>query len=206
VSAVLYLEGGSAGPDSKDLQIRCREGFRKLLERCGYRGRMPRLFASGSRQSAFKDFEIAQASTAPGRYIAMWIDSEDPLSDPEETWQHLARRDGQTCPADATNDQVLFMTTCMETLIVADHAALNNHYGSKLQISALPPLHGLEDRNRHDVQDCLVKATGRCRNRYEKGRRSFQVLACLDPDVLVAHLPSFHRARRILDQRHKPAT
>lgn len=43
MSAVLYLEGGASGADSKELQIRCREGFRKLLEKSGHKGRMPRL-------------------------------------------------------------------------------------------------------------------------------------------------------------------
>ena len=35
VSASIYLEGGG---DSKELHIRCREGFRKLLENCGFQG------------------------------------------------------------------------------------------------------------------------------------------------------------------------
>jgi hypothetical protein len=43
VSAYIYVEGGGAGADSKDVDIRCREGFRKLLENCGFEGRMPRL-------------------------------------------------------------------------------------------------------------------------------------------------------------------
>jgi hypothetical protein len=59
VSATIYLEGGSSGPGSKDLQIRCREGFRKLLEKCNYKGRMPHLVACGSRGAAFGDFKIA---------------------------------------------------------------------------------------------------------------------------------------------------
>jgi hypothetical protein len=201
VSATLYLEGGASGADSKDLQIRCREGFRKLLENCDYKGRMPRLFACGSRDAAFDDFKIAHGGRGVGDYVAMWIDSEDPLTDLEATWDHLTRRDSWTQPAGAANDQVLFMTTCMETLIVADHAALSDHYQTKLQGSALPPLVNLENRERHDVQDKLVHATRNCTNAYAKGKRSFEILAKLKPATLQKHLPSFARTTRILNQK-----
>ena len=201
MSTTLYIEGGASGPDSKDLQIRCREGFRKLLEKCGYKGRMPRLFACGQRGAAFDDFKIALAGKAAGDYVAMWIDSEEPLTDPDSAWEHLTRHDHWEQPAGATDEQVLFMTTCMETLIVADRAALNDQYGAKLQVSALPPLVDLENRGRHDVQNALVHATAGCSNFYTKGKRSFEILAKLTPDTLGGYLPSFVRTRRILDDR-----
>ena len=74
MSATLYLEGGASGADSKELQIRCRAGFRKLLEKCDYKGRMPHLIACGSRQVAFDDFEIGLDGNVAGDYIALWID------------------------------------------------------------------------------------------------------------------------------------
>jgi hypothetical protein len=161
---------------------------------------MPRLSACGSRDAAFGDFQIGLAEKAAGAYVAMWIDSEDPLTDLEAAWKHLRRRDHWMKPAGATDDQVLFMTTCMETWIVADHSALAEHYGAKLQVSALPPLVNLENRERHDVQDKLVHATRNCSNAYVKGKRSFEILAKLSPGALGTHLPSFVRVRRILDQ------
>ena len=201
MSATIYLEGAARGPDSKDLQIRCREGFRKLLEKCDYKGRMPRLFACGSRDGAFDDFKIALAAKRASDYVAMWIDSEDPLADLEATWAHLTHRDKWMQPAGATDDQVLLMTTCMETLFAADHAALADHFGAKLQVSALPPLFQLENRERHDVQDRLFHATRHCTNPYAKGTRSFELLAKLTPSTLSGRLPSFARTRRILDQK-----
>jgi hypothetical protein len=199
--SVIYLEGGASGPDSKDLQIRCREGFRKLLEKCDYKKRMPRLFACGSRDSAFDDFKRALSERQASDFVALWIDSEDPLTDLEATWAHVTRRDKWTKPIGATDDQVLFMTTCMETLVAADRAALRDHYGAKLQPSALPPLVQLENRPRHDVQDKLAHATRNCTNAYAKGKRSFDILAKLNPATLAEHLPSFVRTRRILDQK-----
>ncbi len=66
MSAHLYVEGG----ESKEDQIRCREGFRKLLEKAGFSGRMPRLSACGGRGSVFDDFKTAYALRKVGDYIA----------------------------------------------------------------------------------------------------------------------------------------
>lgn len=199
MSARLYLEGGAQGADSKEQKIRCREGFRKLLERCDFGRRMPKLTACGSRDDAFGNFKIGLKGN--DNYVALWIDSEDPLTDLESAWKHLKQRDNWTQPTGAKDDQVLFMTTCMETLITADRAVLETHYGPKLQSSALPPMVDLEQRNRHDIQDKLVHATRKCTNSYAKGKRSFEVLAKLTPNTLEQYLPSFVRIRRILDDK-----
>jgi len=162
---------------------------------------MPRLYSCGSRGATLEDFKTGHAQRTVGDYIAIWIDSEEPLADAEATWKHLKRHDDWMKPAGATDDQVLFMTTCMETLIVADRAALADHFGPKLQDSALPPVVGLESRSRHDIQDALLHATRNCTNAYAKGRRSFEVLPKLTPSTLERHLPSFARSRRVLDER-----
>ncbi len=197
VSAILYLEGGG---DSKELHARCREGFRRLLEGCGFQGRMPRLVAGGGRDAVFGDFICAHTGKKAD-FVAMWIDSEDFPADLEAAWAHLKARDGWTQPAEAEEDQVLFMTTCMETWLVTDRVALRDYFGTQLQDSALPPLNQLERRERHDVQDRLAHATRQCVNPYLKGKRSFGLLAQLTPAVLEQHLPSFVRVRRILNEK-----
>lgn len=202
MSAILYLEGGG---DSKELHVRCREGFRKLLEKCGFmqQRRMPRLFASGGRATVFDDFSTAHGNNPGDNYVAMWIDSEDPIEGIEAAWEHL--QNVKTVPQwkrpeGASDDQVLFMTTCMETWIVTDRGALKDHYGNKLQDSALPPLVDLELRSRHDVQKQLIHATRNCSNAYSKGKQSFEILGKLSPTTLDKNLPSFVRIRRILDE------
>lgn len=197
VNKTIYIEGGG---DSKELHTRCRKGFRKLLEKCGFTGYMPRLVACGGRDSAFDDFKIAHANKSNSDYVAMLIDSEDPLKD-LDAWEHLKIRDGWDKPLGSENDQVLFMTTCMETWIVADRDALTKHYRSELQISALPPLVDLESRYRQDIQDYLFHATRDCSNAYKKGKSSFDVLEKLSPDKLELHLPSFVRVKQILEDR-----
>lgn len=198
MKVTIYLEGGG---DSKELHTRCREGFRKLLERCGFVGKMPKLVACGGRSQAYDDFCTAHRNASQRCIVLMLIDSEDPMADIETTWPHLKVRDGWEKPDNASDEQVLMMTTCMETWIVADRAALKAHYGQNLQESGLPAVANLESRLRDAVQGALVHATRNCANKYEKGKRSFQILAELTPETLSAHLPSFVRTKRILSEK-----
>lgn len=129
----------------------------------------------------------------------MLIDSEDPVDDIERTWDHLRRHFGWPKPANTTDDQVLFMTTCMETWIAADREALNEAYGRRgMNENALPPLEVLESRSRQDVFNRLRNATG---GQYDKGEESFRVLGKLNPGTIEPLLPSFARARRILNEK-----
>ena len=198
MSARIYLEGGG---DSKELHVRCREGFRKLLERCGFKGRMPHLIACGGRNDAYDDFKTAHTTQSDSKYIAMLIDSEEPVDDIDAPWQHLNHYDGWDKPDRASDSQVLFMTTCMETWIISDRETLASHYGSKLQSSALPALDDIESRSRHDVHEGLAHATRHCSNAYTKGKRSFEVLGKLSPPMLTVYLPSFRRAVHIFEER-----
>ena len=131
----------------------------------GFKGRKPRLVACGSRGNVFDRFRVAHPARGDA-YVAMWIDSEEPLNDAQKLWDHLKRHGGWEKPAGAVDEQVLFMTTCMETWIVADRAALREHYGSSLQEKVLPPMDNLERRSRDDVQERLELS--RCRGRHER--------------------------------------
>jgi hypothetical protein len=162
---------------------------------------MPRIVACGGRAATFDDFTTALSRSDDFEFVAMLIDSERPLSSIEATWRHLTEHEGWQQPRTADDEQVLFMTTCMETWIIADRATLAKHFGSALRTSALLPLQDLELRDRHAIQDSLEQATRQCSNAYRKGRRSFEVLGRLNPDVLDLHLPSFSRSRRILNER-----
>jgi hypothetical protein len=196
--STICLEGGG---DSNQLKIRCREGFRKLLQKCGFSRRMPRLVACGGRRAAFDRFNTAHGIALANEYVALLIDSEDPMSDIEAAWAHLKARDGWVQPQRANDDQVLLMTTCMETWIIVDRKTLTRHCRGNLQTSALPALGQIESRTRQDVQTRLVKATKGCSGAYAKGERSFQILGELDPEVLKRHLPSFARVLHILNTK-----
>jgi hypothetical protein len=199
VNARLFIEGG--GPEG-DLDSRCREGFRKLFEKAGFKGIMPRLIACRGRDEAFHDFETAIRHKKPNEFIALLVDSEDPMRDIEKAWEHLLIRDKWSKPEDAIDEQVLLMTTCMETWIASDRTTLRKHYGKNFNEKKLPPLHEIESRHRHEVQDALFNATAGCANSYNKGQRSYQVLGEILPSSLDA-LPSFQRVCRILKKNLK---
>ena len=73
---------------------------------------------------------------------------------------------------------MLFMTTSMETWIVADRDALREKFGQDLNENQLPVLVDLESRHRDDVYQRLRRATS---NGYSKGRVSFELVGSLDP-------------------------
>jgi hypothetical protein len=199
VTAKIYLEGGG---DSQELHVRCREGFRKLLKRRGFAGRLPGLVACGSRDATFDAFLTAHANAAQGDYVAMLVDSEDPVVDVERPWAHLKTQDNWDQPDDAEEEQALLMTTCMETWIASDRQALRDHYGARLQEGALPSLIDMESP-RAVVQRALADATRSCKAPYAKGKRSFEILARLDPAELERdnRRPSFKRVKRLLAKR-----
>ncbi len=201
MSARIYIEGGAKGPDSKEIKIRCQEAFHKLLDKMGIK-RKPRLKACGGRQSVYDDFCTAHASRKAD-YVAMLIDSEDPMTDVEEAWAHLnsvTTVPKWVKPTGAIDEQVLFMTTCMETWLIADRATLKQHYGDKPQKTVLLSLTDLEERDRHAVQTAITNATRNCSNAFKKGERSYEVLGKLNPAVLNS-LPSFARIATILKKK-----
>ena len=197
MSARIYIEGGG---DSKEQHTRCREGFRRLLERCGFTGRMPRLVACGGRSATFDDFKTAHEAAGTSDYVAMLVDSEDNVVDTEKPWEHLKYRDRWDRPQGADDDQVFLMVTCMETWIISDRVALQNHYGANLKQNALLSMSDLESKDRHAIQEALKRATENCSNAYVKGSRSFEVLGKLNPPEL-RRLPSFVRCERVLKER-----
>ena len=205
--AKIFAEGGG---DSKELISRCREGFHKLLENSGFAGRQPRIIPCGSRDNAYDNFKTAyeQGKTT---YVALLVDSEDPVADLNKPWEHLHNRDNKWGrPKDAkgdeaTDDQVFLMTTCMETWIVADRDGLKRYFDplnkELIRLNSLPSTANLETKQRHDILNALEIATKDCSNCYMKNKRSFKALANADPVILRKLLPAFDRMLRILNEK-----
>jgi hypothetical protein len=194
VSVRLYVEGGG---DSKELVERCQRGFRKLIERSGFTGRMPRIISCGSRQNAYDSFKTAVGDGVG--FPMLLVDSEEPLN--RATWDHLQHRDGWHRPVGVEDDQAQLMVACMETWIMAGASVLRRLFGSCLHVNALFPPQAIETRPCREVLDRLEQATRDCgrEKSYAKGRRSFQILAELDPAELRV-LPSFQRFVEALDR------
>ena len=194
----IYVEGGG---DTKALRSKCREGFRKLLEKASFKGRMPAIVACGARRDAYDDFRTAAANATPGQYPILLVDSEGPVSQPP--WQHLKAQDGWEQVDGTDPQQAQLMVQCMETWIVADREALRRHFGQCFRESSLRDNPDPQTIAKDDVQSDLASATRDCaRNRqYAKGRRSFELLGRLDPDRLKAVLPSFQSFGGVLARK-----
>lgn len=199
MKVTIYLEGGG---DSKYSQIQCRQGFRKLVKKVGFAGKMPGIFACGGRNAAFDDFKTAMNSKSPTDYPMLLVDSEDPIAGNTTPWNHLRTRDGWIPPNGVSDDQSQLMVTCMETWLIADRVALREVFGASLQDSTLLPENNLEQYGRHQVQEALEHATPDCgeKKAYKKGRRSFQVLEAVNPDTLKQRLPYFKRFIETLEK------
>ncbi|MCF7961591.1 MAG: hypothetical protein K9M08_12700 [Pirellula sp.] len=117
--AIIYLEGGGSGPNSKILDIRCERAFHKLLDRMGFTGRKPRLVACGGRDAVYKAFYTALRSTLNG-YVAMWIDSEE---------RHHVQQALETATKDCKNAYAKGKRS-FEIFEKLDHAALRQHLPS----------------------------------------------------------------------------
>ena len=167
---------------------------------------MPKLTASGDRNSAYKGFKSAHASASDQDYIAMLVDSEDPVKDVYSPWAHLVEREGWNVPPGATDEQVLLMATCMETWIVADGRALSAHYGQCLQMSALPAVYNLESKDTKTVQDSLFHATRNCTGPYDKGKKSYELLGQINPPPSTPCCPASRGHGTYWTQNCEPAT
>jgi hypothetical protein len=198
----LYIEGGG---DSREQHIRCREGFSKLLEKAGYSGRMPRIHAGGGREKTFDLLKTAIRCAGQNDYPILLVDSEDVISNSSLTaWTHLKARDNWDRPNGVADDQAQLMATCMETWIMADRVALRSFFGDLFNENALFSTIELETRHRHDVQDGLERATRSCKKKqYQKGTRSFELVAELHPETLRELLPHFQIFLDTLDRHLK---
>ena len=190
----IFVEGGG---ETKLLRTKCRQGFSKFFSKTGLEGRMPSIVASGSRRNAFDDFRAALRS--PGKYdfIVLLVDSEGPVT--TGPWQHLKKKpDNWAQPAGATDDQVHLMVQCMEAWFLADRDTLATYYGNGFNQKVLPAHQDIEKIPKDDISNGLKNATrsGVSKGEYSKGRHSFDILAQIDPDKVVAASP---QAKRLVD-------
>lgn len=190
----LFVEGGG---DGLDLRTECRRGFSSLIERAGFRGRMPRVIACGSRSDAYEQFAHACALKRRGGPTPMLlVDSEAPVKR-RTPWEHVASRvgDGWARPESASDEDLHFMVECMETWIVADREALRTFFGAGFHEKALPARANLEEVAKVELYRSLESATRACAKKgaYGKGPHSFKLLALVDPDRLRAVCPSAER-------------
>lgn len=190
----IYVEGG--GNENPKLRKALREGFTKLFERAGLRGRMPAVVAAGSRNEALADFRDSLKKPKDGQISLLLVDSEGPVKPDHDgkPWSHLYDRDGEDWkrPDGVEDDQAHLMVQMMESWFLADRAALVRYYGSEFDEGKLPNCpKTIEDISKKSILDGLNSALRNCStkgcnrkhsgNKYSKGAYSFEILELLDP-------------------------
>lgn len=177
VKIEIYVEGGGL---TRALSQKCRHGFSEFFRKVGLKGRMPRVFASGSREDAFKDFRTALRTAGERDFIVLLVDSEVPVK--FDTWKHLKAFGNWDRPTGAADEQVHLMVQCMEAWFLADREKLAAYFGNSFSQNALPARLNIEHIAKRDVLKGLENATRSCpKGKYDKGRHSFDLLAQIAP-------------------------
>jgi Domain of unknown function (DUF4276) len=185
VKIKIYVEGGG---NNNNLRTQCRRGFSEFLRKAGMVGHMPRVVACGSRTDAYRDFCTAIQSIGQDDFIVLLVDSEAAVNSP--VWDHLQHRDGWPRPAGASDQQAHLMVQCMEAWFLADCETLQEYYGAGFRDAALPGNPDIERVDKTDLQNGLKNATRRTqKGEYNKGRHSFDLLARINPDVVISASP-----------------
>jgi len=191
----LYVEGGG---EVALLNTQCRRGFQTFFKAAGLKNRMPRIIASGSRQSAFDNFRTALKEARKDDLPLLLVDSEASVDDGVTVWEHLKKHDNLNRSAGASDDQAFLMVQCMETWFLADLDSLARFFGKDFNSNAIPRWKSLESVDKIRVFSALTSATKRCRNKsYQKGRVSFELLERIDPNKVVT---ASNHARTLLNR------
>ena len=190
----VYVEGGGSVRATKK---RCRQGFSALFRKAGLSGRMPRIFAAGGRDDAWRDFRTALAGARENDFIVLLVDSEGPVADGGRPWVHLREQDRWNRPDGAAEENAHLMVQCMESWFLADMDALAAFFGDGFNRGALPRRPDIENVSKRDVDYGLKRATHPSgKGEYHKGRHSFEILATVDPGRVVDASP---HAKRLID-------
>jgi len=204
VRVKIYVEGGG---DQARLKRECRRAFSKFFEKAGFKGRMPRIVACGSRGSAYDDFSTAVKTTTDEELPLLLVDSEAPLQPRHQQagqfdpWGHLQAQDGWNQPANTDGEQAHLMVQCMEAWFLAERQCLRNFFGNQFQANALPSNPNIESIGKQQLFNALKSATRHTqKGEYGKGAHSFKILELIEPERVFQQSPWADSLRDKLDR------
>ena len=197
MSIRVYVEGGG---DSDRSRRQCRDGFREFFSKAGLKGHMPRVIPCGPREKTYDRFCTAINEAKDDSFIVLLVDSEAAVASGDSPWEHLRKCDNKWIkPPAAADNSAQLMVQCMEAWFVADRQSLSAYFGKDFKAAALPALDDVEAIAKDDLERTLKQATKSCskgKGIYRKGRHSFELLGCLEPNKV---MESSSHARRLID-------
>ena len=200
MSSKVYVEGGG---DTRVMRTECRKAFSMFFNKAGLMGHMPRVFACGARQHAYREFCNAIAEKRGNEFIILLVDSEGPVAEGAIPWTYLKSRDNWDRPDGADDNNAHLMVQCMESWFLADKGVLVKFFGQGFNQSALPARLEIEEVSKADLERGLKNATRQSKQKgaYHKGRHSFAILAELNPEQVTNASPHAKRLVSTLQDR-----
>ena len=105
----IYVEGGG---DNNSLKTKCRHGFSEFFKKLAIN---VKIVACGGRSDAYHRFCIALKHIKNNENCFLLVDSEAPVKNNMDVWQHVLLRKGDEWqrPNKATYEHLHFMVECM---------------------------------------------------------------------------------------------
>lgn len=201
----IYVEGGG---DQAKLKRECRRAFSKFFEKAGFKGRMPRVVACGSRYAAYSDFCTAVRTASGDELPLLLVDSEAPVQPQHQQagnfdpWGHLQDRAGWRKPENTKDEQAHLMVQCMEAWFLADRQCLQDFFGNQFKAGGLPGNQNIEAIGKQKLFEALRNATRHTqKGEYGKGSHSFKILENINPELVFSASPWAKRLRDTLESK-----
>lgn len=187
----IYVEGGG---DTRSQQAPYRMGFSNFFGKIFPDGKKPKIVACGGRWQAYHDFKVAFENNNAENIILL-VDSEQPVNN--APWDHVRRReeDNWPKPNNASDENLYFMTECMENWFFAHKEILVQYYGDGFLGNSLPARLDIENISKSEVIQSLKNATRNTQKRAYKKNHAFDILSLIDPYKLnnANNSPQAHR-------------
>ena len=200
---IVHVEGGG---NRRESRARCREGFSEFFQDAGLARRVLRVIPGGARSETYKNFTDDVGSASGTDFVVLLVDSEAPM-EAASVWEHLRTKDDWRRPDGCSEENVHLMVQCMEAWLVADRETLASYSGRDFNAGAVPHGTDVEGYTVGRLFGDLKRATRRCRKGpYSKGKHSFEVLARLDSQKVMAAAPHAQRLIETLRRQSSART
>ncbi len=176
----IFVEGGG---NSRDEQSAIKFGFAKLVAKVLGNRAKPTIIPSGGRDQAYRAWERA-LRTNPDKYSLLLVDSEAPILEGMDPWEHVSKRVSDTHwskPGNIDDERLFFMVQTMEAWFIADKQALVSFYGSRdFQASALPDRKDVENIPKKEIEQAIARASRNSRKGSYKKSHGFEIIGLVD--------------------------
>ncbi len=179
----IIIEGGGEGGSSI---TECRRGFEEFFGKMLEGRAKPSITPGGGRSQAFKLFRATVEKLAEGDFVVLLVDSEGPIEQDSDPWEHVRTRPGDNWerPDLADDDDIHFMVQCVEAWFLGDIPTLSSYYGHEFKPDKLPkPINGkdVEKHTKLKILSGLKAAVKPCNPDGYAKADAFEIIRLIHP-------------------------